>query len=142
MKNSQKGDKVKVHYTGKLEDGSVFDSSKEDSPLEFEIGDGKVHNSIDVAVVGMQAGEVKTIEIAPEDGFGERRDDLVVEITRDILPQDIRPEVGQQLMMKRPDGDSFDVLVTDMTPETITIDANHPLAGYKLFFDLELVEIQ
>jgi FKBP-type peptidyl-prolyl cis-trans isomerase 2 len=141
MSKAKNGDTVKIHYTGKLEDGKVFDDSRERGSFEFIVGNGDVMPSIEKGVLGMETGDTKTIEIPPEEAFGERREKLVVEIAKSELPNHITPTMGQRLQMRQPDGDHTDLIIIDVNEETITVDANHPLAGHTLFFDLELVEI-
>ena len=149
MAQAKEGDRVKVHYTGRLDDGSVFDSSecKEDDcgcghgPIEFTIGGGEVIPGFSSGVVGLSVGEARTIHIPVEDAYGERIEEMVAVVPRGDLPPEMKPEVGQQLEVTQEDGQVFQVLVVDVTDETITIDANHPLAGQALNFDLKLVEI-
>ena len=141
MSKAKNGDTVKVHYTGKFEDGKVFDSSKERQPLEFVLGEGNVMPAIENAILGMEAGDTKLIEIPPEEAFGPRREELVIEVERSELPEHITPTMGQTLQMRQPDGGHIDLVIVEMNEQTITLDANHPLAGHTLSFDLELVEI-
>ena len=141
MSKAKNGDKIRIHYTGKLEDGNVFDNSIERQPLEFIVGDGEVMTGIDKGVIGMEPGDTKTIEIPPEEAFGPKRKELVIEVPKSELPNQITPTLGQRLKMHDPDGDHIELIITDINEETITLDANHPLAGHTLFFDLELVEI-
>jgi peptidylprolyl isomerase len=142
MKNAKEGDKVKVHYTGKLKDGSVFDSSVErDQPLEFTLGKGEVIAGFETAVQGMQVGDTKTTDIPAVNAYGERRDDMVFEVPNNNVPENLNPQVGQQLAVKQNDGSTMPVTVTEIKKESIIIDANHPLAGKDLVFDIELVEI-
>jgi len=149
MAQAKQGDRVKVDYTGKLDDGSVFDSSicEDDEcgcghgPLEFTVGEGEVIPGFEAAIVGMSPGETKTIHIPVEDAYGERIDEMVAEVPRGDLPPEMNPEVGQQLEVTQADGQVFQVMVTEVTDDTITIDANHPLAGQALNFDVKLVEI-
>jgi peptidylprolyl isomerase len=141
MSEAKKGDRVKVHYTGKLTDGSVFDSSRDREPLEFELGAGMMIAGFDAAVTGMKVGETKTAEIASGEAYGEHNDEMVISVPKTQLPEGLDPEVGQQLGMQQPDGQSIPVRVTKVEEESIEIDANHPLAGKDLIFDLELVEI-
>ncbi len=141
MAEAKKGDRVKVHYTGKLQDGSVFDSSREREPLEFELGGGMMIKGFDAAVTGMQVGESKTAEIPADEAYGQHNDEMVIEVPKSQLPPDLKPEVGQQLGMQQPNGQSVPVRVTEVKEESIEIDANHPLAGKDLVFELELVEI-
>lgn len=149
MAQAKSGDKVKVHYTGRLEDGTVFDSSEcaddncgcETGPLEFTIGEGQVIPGFERAVEGMSIGETKTVNIPVADAYGTRQDELVAQVPRSDLPQGMSPEVGQQLEVTQEDGSSFPVLVIEVTDDSITLDANHPLAGKDLTFDLKLVAI-
>ena len=141
MSKAKDGDTVKVHYTGKLDNGEVFDTSKEREPFEFKIGGQAVIPGFEKGVVGMGVGDSKTIEISPEDAYGEKKEELVVEVQKSELPEDITPSVGQRLQIKQQDGNPIVVTITDMNEDNITLDANHPLAGYTLFFDVELVEI-
>jgi FKBP-type peptidyl-prolyl cis-trans isomerase 2 len=137
----KEGDTVKVHYTGKLEDGSVFDSSVSRDPLEVTLGEGKLIPGFEKAVVGLEVGDKTTANIVSADAYGERRDDLEVTIEREQLPEDIEPEVGMQLQLNQPNGQPVPVQITKVEEENIIIDANHPLAGKDLTFDIELVEI-
>ncbi len=141
MAAAKSGDKVKVHYTGKLADGSVFDSSEGRDPLEFTIGDGSVIPDFDAAVEGLSAGESITREIEAESAYGKYIDELVMEIERTQLPQEIPYEVGRQLQIPQEDGRAAVVTITSVTDTSVTLDANHPLAGKDLTFQIELVEI-
>ena len=141
MAAAKSGDKVKVHYTGKLADGSVFDSSDGREPLEFTIGDGSVIPDFDAAVEGLSAGESVTREIEAESAYGKYIDELVMEIDRGQLPQEIPYEVGRQLQVPQEDGRAAVVTITNVTDSSVTLDANHPLAGKDLTFQIELVEI-
>jgi len=135
------GDTVKVHYTGRLQDGTVFDTSIGSEPLEFTLGQGQIIPGFEQAVIGMQVGESKTVTIPVEQAYGPRRDDMVLEIERDRLPEDLEPQVGMQLQMNRGDGGIMIVTITEVSETTVKIDANHPLAGQDLTFDIELVDI-
>lgn len=135
------GDKVKVHYTGKLGDGTVFDTSDGREPLEFTIGSGEVIPGFEQAVVGMNPGEQLSSDVAAEDAYGERRDDLVFALEREQLPEELDLEVGQRLQLRQQDGNTFQVTVADLDEQSVTVDANHPLAGRELTFEIELVEI-
>jgi peptidylprolyl isomerase len=139
---AKKGDTAQVHYTGRLEDGQVFDSSEGGEPLEFEIGAGNVIQGFDEGVRGMSQGDKKRIEIEADDAYGQRVDALVQEIARAGLNLDREPEVGMQLGLQLPDGQEIPVTITEVTQESITLDANHPLAGQKLIFDVELVNLK
>jgi len=134
----EKGSKVKVHYTGKLEDNNVFDTSVNKEPLEFTVGEGMLIPGFENGVLGMKTGDKKTIELSVGEAYGERRDDLINEIPKNNLPENV--EVGQMLQAETEQG-PITVVVTDINEETAKIDANHPLAGRKLFFDLEIVEV-
>jgi len=142
MATAKNGDTVKVHYTGKLEDGTVFDSSEGRPPLEFKIGEKKVIPGFENGVIGMEEGQSKNITIAKEDAYGDRREELTQQISRKQIPPSINPEVGQRLQMQQPDGQAFEVVVSALDDESVTIDANHPLAGETLHFDIKLEEIK
>ena len=135
------GNEVKVHYTGKLDDGVVFDSSSGGDPLSFVIGEHQVIPGFEEAVSGMAVGETKSVHIPSEQAYGPVQDALVVLVDRDRLPAEIKPEVGQQLQMKTGEGQVVPVRITVVGEEKVTLDANHPLAGKNLNFDLELVAI-
>ncbi|MBE9009846.1 peptidylprolyl isomerase [Pseudanabaenaceae cyanobacterium LEGE 13415] len=141
MAQAKVGDTVRVHYTGKLDDGTVFDSSSNGDPLEFTIGDGNIIPGFEKAVVGMSPGDSKTEVIPAGQAYGEHREEMVVVVDRAQMPPEMQPEVGQQLEIRQPDGSSIPVVVTDISEADITLDANHPLAGEDLVFDIQLVEI-
>jgi peptidylprolyl isomerase len=141
MAEAKPGDTVKVHYTGKLTDGTVFDSSLNEEPLEFTIGEGQVIPGFEEAVVGMNPGQTKVTKIRPDKAYGSYRDDMVLVVERDRLPEEIHPEVGQQLEMRNPDGTGFVLTVKEVGESNVTLDANHPLAGQDLRFDIQLLEI-
>ena len=136
------GDTVRVHYTGTLEDGTTFDTSVGREPLEFTLGEGKMIPGFEKAVYGLTVGKSKTVTIPAEEAYGPHRDDLVIVVEREQLPADLDPKVDQQLQMQQTDGRTAVVIVTDVSETTITIDANHPLAGKDLTFEIELVEIK
>ncbi len=138
---AKRGDKVKVHYTGSFEDGTIFDSSKGQTPLEFTIGGGQVIAGFEDAIVGMSAGDAKSETIQPERGYGERHEELVFTVPRDELPEGSEVAVGDMLEIGFGDGRSATVQVTQLDDRFLTLDANHPLAGKTLLFDLELVAI-
>jgi len=143
MTVAQEGDTVRVHYTGKFEDGTVFGSSlDEDEPLEIIVGAGAVIPGVDAALAGMEEGETRTITVSPDEGFGERREALVQAIDREQIPGEIELEIGQQLSIQLQNGETLTITVTAMDEESVTLDANHPLAGHTLTFDLELVEVE
>lgn len=141
MGEAKTGDKVQIHYTGKLDDGTTFDTSSGRDPLEFEVGSGQVISGFDKAVEGMSEGENKSVTIDPSDAYGERHEQLVQEVPKSALPDDIDPEVGMALQSRSPDGQVTQLTVTEVSDESITVDANHPLAGQALNFDIELVKI-
>ncbi|MBU8934992.1 MAG: peptidylprolyl isomerase [candidate division Zixibacteria bacterium] len=135
------GNNIKVHYTGKLEDGTIFDSSKDRDPLEVKLGTNAVIPGFEKGLVGMEVGEKKTITISPEEAYGVRRDDLSMEANKSDFPDDITPEVGLQLAMQRPDGQNMPVTIVKIEDDKITLDANHPLAGKTLIFEVEMMEV-
>ena len=136
------GDTVEVHYTGTLEDGTVFDSSLEREPLEFTLGEGKMIPGFEEAVRGMQVGQSKTVTITADKAYGPHRDDRILLIKREQLPEDLNPEVGQRLQMRQTEGPTIPVIVTEVFETAIVVDANHPLAGKDLTFEIELLEIK
>ncbi len=137
---AKNGDRVRVHYTGRLEDGQVFDSSQGGEPLEFTVGAGEVIPGFDEAVRGLNVGESKTVEIEPEDAYGPHRDTLVTRVSRAAAQFPVEPEVGMNFGLPLQDGSQIEVVVTEVTDTHVTIDGNHPLAGQKLIFDVELVD--
>jgi peptidylprolyl isomerase len=141
MAQAKNGDSVKVHYTGKLEDGTVFDSSEGKDPLEFVIGSGGVISGFDNGVTGMAVGDKNTVTIPPDEAYGERNDQMTVKLPMDQFPPDITPEVGQQLQLQQPNGQMVVVTVAQVGNDGVTLDGNHPLAGKTLIFDLEMVAI-
>ena len=141
MGQAKNGDTVKVHYTGKLENGEIFDSSKNREPLEFVIGSGNVIPGFEKGVLGMEEGASANITISPKEAYGEKDEQFVVRVSRNDFPENITPAVGLQLQMSRPDGEPINVMIAEMNDDTVTLDANHPLAGQTLFFEIELVEI-
>jgi FKBP-type peptidyl-prolyl cis-trans isomerase 2 len=141
MAQARQGDTVKVHYTGKLHDGTVFDSSVEREPLEFTLGQKQLISGFEEAVIGMVPGDSLTVDIPAEKAYGARHDEAVMVIERDRLPEHLNPEVDQQLQMVQENGQTFLVRVIDLSESTITLDANHPLAGQELTFNIELIDI-
>ena len=133
---------VKVHYTGKLADGEVFDTSDGKEPIEFTLGQGQLIPGFENGVLDMKVNEKKTITIAKEEAYGIVNADLIQEIKKTDLPQDMAPEVGMGLVSKSPEGQEMNLLVTEVKEDTIVVDANHPLAGKELIFDLEVLEIK
>lgn len=138
---AKEGDQVKVHYAGTLEDGTEFDSSIGGEPMEFILGSGQVIPGFDTGITGMAVGEKKTITIVPEDAYGQVRPELVMNVPAASFPEDITPEVGLKLTMQRPDGMPMPITIVGMEGDSVTIDANHELAGKTLTFEVELVEI-
>lgn len=141
MAQAKQGDTVKVHYTGKLEDGRVFDTSSGREPLSFTIGEGTVIEGFESGIVGMGVGDKKTLNISPDSAYGNRNDELIAVVEKENIPEDIDVSVGQQLQVRQPNGQTINVSVTDVSEENVTLDANHPLAGRDLVFDVEIVEI-
>ena len=137
----KQGSKIKVHYTGQLEDGTEFDSSRNRDPLEFEVGSGQIMPGVDKGVVDMKVGETRKLTIEPENAYGPVREDLVGQVDKSAFPDDINPQIGQQLQMERSDGDPIQVVVTAIEGDKVTLDANHPMAGQTLVFDVEVTEI-
>ncbi|MBN1455614.1 MAG: peptidylprolyl isomerase [Methanomicrobia archaeon] len=141
MVEAKQGDTVKVHYRGTLEDGTIFDSSFDREPLEFTIGKGRLITGFEQAVIGMVPDESKTIMIPKDQAYGPHREDLVMELGRDQIPADMEIARGQQVQVRQEDGRCFPVMVTAISESGVTLDANHPLAGQDLTFELLLVEI-
>ncbi len=135
------GDNVKVHYTGKLVNGEQFDSSAGREPLEFTVGAGMMIKGFDDAMPGMKPGEKKTINIAPEDGYGERNPQAIIEFPKEQVPADMKLEPGMPLTLSDQAGNPVPVIVVEVKDDIIVLDANHFLAGQELIFDIELVEI-
>jgi len=136
----KKGDKIKVEYTGTLEDGTVFDTSEGKAPLEFEVGSGQIIKGFDEGVIGMNVGEEKDIKIEPKDAYGERNDQLLKKVPREQLPKEQEPKVGMMLLLKSPDGaQQVPAKITEVNDKEITIDLNHPLAGKTLNFKIKIV---
>ena len=143
MSQVKANDTVKVHYTGKLADGQVFDSSVErGEPIEFTMGQGQLIPGFEKGLIDMKVNEKKTINIPKEEAYGEPREELIQEVQKSQLPEEIKPEVGMGLVSKSPDGQEMNLVVRDVKEETIVVDGNHPLAGKDLVFDLEVVEIK
>jgi FKBP-type peptidyl-prolyl cis-trans isomerase 2 len=137
----KEGDKVKVNYAGRFSDGEVFDSSEGREPLEFTVGQGQVIPGFEQAVIGMEAGDSKTVVIPAMEGYGIRQEELILTVDRGQLPQNFEPEVGMQLQSQQPDGRPIFATITSIEETVLTLDANHPLAGRELTFDIELVEV-
>jgi peptidylprolyl isomerase len=137
----KEGDTIRVRYTGRLANGDVFDESPEGEPLEFHVGANQVIAGFDEGVRGMELGERRTVEIEPDEAYGQRVDALVNTVAREGMRLEQEPEVGMSLLMQLPDGNQIPLTVTDVTETHVTLDANHPLAGKKLIFEIELMEI-
>lgn len=135
------GDTVRLHYKGTLNDGTLFDSSEGRSPLEFTAGEGQVIPGFDAAVLGMTAGQSKTFNIPADQAYGDKRDDMIITINRDDIPEDITLEIGLQLAMSDGGGNQIPVQIIDITEDAVTLDGNHPLAGQDLNFEITIVEV-
>jgi peptidylprolyl isomerase len=141
MAQAKKGDTVKVHYTGTLDDGTMFDTSAEREPLKFTVGGGEVIAGFDTAVIEMSIGDKKVTVIPAGEAYGEHSKDLVTDVDRERFPADMELEIGQQLQVGLQDGNQAVVMIVDLSDTSVTLDANHPLAGQQLTFEIELVEI-
>ena len=141
MSKAKDGDTVKVHYTGTLESGEVFDTSKEREPLEFKLGEGQLIPGFENAVIGMSEGESTQVDIPSDEAYGEAREDLVINVPKDQLPEDVEPQIGMQLQVNQPNGQPIPVRIIEVGETELTLDANHPLAGKDLSFDIELIEV-
>lgn len=141
MPQAKQGDTVRVHYHGKLTDGSTFDSSEGREPLEFQVGSGQVIKGFDNAVADMEVGTSKTVTIPVDQAYGARREDMVMEYPLSDFPEDINPQAGMQLHMSDDRGNVFPVAVLEVKEDSVVLDANHPLAGQDLIFEIQLVSI-
>lgn len=141
MAKVKQGDKVKVHYTGKLPSGEQFDSSKDREPLAFTVGAGQMIKGFDAAIPGMEVGEKKTINLQPEEAYGPVNKEAIVEFPKKNIPDGMNIEKGMKLQLKNAEGQPIPVTVTDVKDEAVVLDANHELAGKELVFDIELVDI-
>ncbi len=141
MQQVKAGDVVRVHYTGKLTNGEQFDSSTGREPLEFTVGAGQMIKGFDAAMPGMTVGEKKTINILPEDAYGVKDEQAIIEFPKENIPKDMKPEVGMQLQLRNESGQPFPVTIAEIKDTVIVLDANHRLAGEELVFDIELMEI-
>lgn len=137
----KKGDTVLIHYTGRYKDGKVFDSSLEREPLQFEVGAGKILKGVENAVIGMQPGENKNVTVKPEEAYGDYNENLLMEMPKERIPENISPKVGMQLQLFNEKGQELPVVVTEILDKSIRLDANHPQAGKELIFEINLVEI-
>lgn len=142
MAEAQQGSTVSVHYTGKLKDDTVFDSSHGGDPLSFEVGSGQIIPGFEKGVLGMSPGETKTVEVSADEAYGPYREDQIVEVEREKLPEDIEPQVGQQLQVQQTNGQTAIVTIKEVTPGSVRLDANHPLAGKDLMFEIEMVSVE
>ncbi|MFO7904972.1 MAG: FKBP-type peptidyl-prolyl cis-trans isomerase [Planctomycetota bacterium] len=141
MTKAEDSKKVRVHYTGSLDDGTVFDSSQERDPLEFTIGSNEIIPAVENAVKGMEEGEEKQVKVPPTEAYGERNEQAIMEVSKSQLPSDVDVKVGTVLQGSTQDGDTMRLQVTEVNEDSVTVDANHPLAGQNLNFDLKLVEV-
>jgi len=139
--SAKNGDKVKVHFVGKTEKGEVFATSQGHEPLEFQIGDGSVLPGLEKAIQGMEKGENKIVTLPPQDGFGEQNDSLVLTVERSQFPQDFDPQEGMEMQVPQPDGSVVFFKILKVEGDQVQLDANHPLAGSTIIFELELLEI-
>jgi peptidylprolyl isomerase len=142
MQTVKNGDTVRVHYHGRLTNGATFDSSEGREPLEFQVGAGMVIKGFDNGVLEMQVGDKKTVQIPVDQAYGPKNEELIMDFPKANIPADLNPEVGMELQMSNAQGQVFPVKVAAVGTEFITLDANHPLAGEELIFDIELVEIK
>jgi peptidylprolyl isomerase len=141
MKKAKDGDTVRVHYTAKLQDGEVVDTTQKQDPWEFKLGEGHVIKGFEEAVIGMNPGESKTVDVPFDKAYGPYQEERILSVDRSKFPKHINPQAGQYLRIPQPDGTIATVTVTEVTESKITIDGNHPLAGKDLVFDIQLVEI-
>lgn len=141
MAQATSGDTVRVHYTGTLENGQTFDTSEGREPLEFTVGGGQVIPGFDQAVAGMEPGDTKTVEIPADEAYGPQREEMMLQVSPDQFPEGMDPQVGQQLQLSQPNGQNVVVRVVDIESDSVTLDANHPLAGEDLTFEITLAEI-
>ena len=141
LSKAKDGDTVKVHYTGTLENGEVFDTSKEREPLEFQLGQGQLIPGFEKAVIGMDEGDATKVDIPSDEAYGEVREDLVITVPKDQLPDDVEPKIGMQLQVNQQNGQPIPVRITEIKDEELILDANHPLAGKDLSFEIKLLEV-
>jgi peptidylprolyl isomerase len=141
MSAAKDGDTVAVRFTGKLEDGTVFEATGEDEPLKFTLGLGETIPGFEAALFGMEQGESKTVTLEPESAFGPRFEQMVHQVERAAIPDEIELKVGIVLQAQQPGGEALSLTVIDLNEESVTLDANHPLAGKRIVYDIELVEI-
>lgn len=141
MTQVKENNTVKVHYTGKLADGQVFDTSEGKEPLAFTLGEGRLIPGFEKGLIDMKLNEKKTINLTKDEAYGDPREDLIIEVPKSELPQEMTPEVGMGLVSRTPEGQEMNLMVVEVRDETVVLDGNHPLAGKDLIFDLEVVEI-
>lgn len=141
MSKAEEGNTVKVHYTGTLKNGEVFDSSKDKEPLEFTLGEGQLIPGFEKAVIGLNVGDTTTVNIPSAEAYGDSREDLIIAVPKDQLPTEIEPQIGMQLQVNQENGQPVPVRIADITETELKLDANHPLAGEDLTFDIELVNV-
>lgn len=141
MSQAKKGNKVKVHYTGTLTDETIFDSSRQREPIEFEVGAGQMIAGFDAAVEGMKVGESKKVNIPANEAYGPKNEEAMIKVAKDQLPEGMNPEIGMQLEATQQDGRTQVLVVAEVMENEVVLDANHPLAGKDLVFDIEMMEI-
>lgn len=141
MRQAKQGDTVKVHYTGRLEDGTVFDSSREREALDVTLGSGQLIGGFEDALMGMSVGETKKLKIISDEAYGPRREELVIHVEKEKFPPHIAPEKGLLLSLKGPQEQEIQAVITEISEKSVILDANHPLAGEDLTFDIELSDI-
>ncbi|MFB1022714.1 MAG: peptidylprolyl isomerase [Vicingaceae bacterium] len=142
MSQAEKGNTVKVHYTGTLSDETIFDSSREREPIEFTVGEGQMIAGFDAAVQGMKVGEAKKVTIPSAEAYGPKSEEAMVKVPKEQLPEGMKPEIGMQLEATGEDGKSQVLVVAEVMESEVILDANHPLAGKDLVFDIEMMEIK
>jgi FKBP-type peptidyl-prolyl cis-trans isomerase 2 len=142
VSRAKNGNTVRVHYTGKTEEDTVFSTSEYSEPLEFEIGNGEILSALEKAVIGMKEGERRTITVPPEEAFGRRLNELMSVVKKSKFPDHNTPTLGQHLQHKRADGIIIDGRVTEIIDDLVVLDANHPMAGHTLKFEIEMIEIE
>lgn len=141
MNQAKPGDRVQVLYTGKFNNGEVFDASTDDAPLDFTIGQGEIIPGFEQGIIGMKEGESRVIHILPDEAYGQHDEELLYEVDRIDIPEDMELEVGREVEMSDEDGHTFPAVITHVGEETIEVDANHPLAGKELTFEIKLVAV-
>lgn len=142
MSRVKESNTIKVNYTGKLSNGQIFDTSEGKEPIEFVLGQGRLIPGFEKGLIDMELNEKKTIEIAKDQAYGDVNDNLIQELQKTALPEDMEPKVGMGLVSKSPDGKEINLMIVEVKEESIVIDGNHPLAGHDLVFDVEVVEIK